>query len=76
MEGLSPLIFASVYDEIGNARGQEMLAITSTITFLSIIAYVPLLSLMPKKAKDEKSMELEPCAISHPPLTNPLRLHL
>ena len=66
MTGLCPLIFATVYDNIGNARGQEMLAMTSSVTFLSILAYVPLVALMPKTPKEEKPMELEACATLQP----------
>ena len=142
MMGLCPLIFASVYDSIGNTRGQEvrvktgvpvphgtpslwialvmrctfrrgcrlcsqphfqnpwpgevgglpeatwwlaraawlgapaeepsaahspknrteMLAMTGSVTFLSILAYAPLVALFPKAPKEEKPMELEACA--------------
>jgi len=45
---VAPLIFATVYDSVGNARGQEMLACTAAVSFLAIVAYTPLIGLMPK----------------------------
>merc|ERR1711988_1586511 len=52
--GVAPLIFANVYDAVGNARGQEMLACTSVISFLATLAYVPLIKMLPKPPKKEK----------------------
>jgi len=55
-QAITPLIFASVYDGFGNVRGQEMLAITACISFLAVLAYAPLIKMMPpppKKAEHE-----------------------
>merc|ERR1712054_354614 len=43
---VSPLIFSTIYDQIGNKRGQEMLAATSVISFFAIAAYVPLIGML------------------------------
>jgi hypothetical protein len=63
--GVAPLIFASVYDGIGNPRGQEMLAATAGISFFATIAYMPLIAMMPKppkKDKDEDALkDLDEC---------------
>ncbi|CAE7460779.1 unnamed protein product [Symbiodinium sp. CCMP2592] len=50
---IAPLVFATVYDEVGNVRGQEMLVCTSVISLFALGAYIPLVSMMPKKAKEE-----------------------
>lgn len=56
---VSPLIFATVYDAVGNVRGQEMLACTATVSFLATVAYAPLICLMPKPLPRKKPMELK-----------------
>lgn len=55
---ITPLIFARVYDDVGNPRGKEMLLCTSAVSLLATLAYCPLIKLMPKKQADKK-MELE-----------------
>ncbi|CAE7258360.1 unnamed protein product, partial [Symbiodinium necroappetens] len=50
---IAPLVFATVYDEVGNVRGQEMLVCTSVISLFALGAYIPLVSMMPKKVKEE-----------------------
>jgi hypothetical protein len=51
---IAPLIFAPIYDSIGNPRGQEMLAATAGISFLATVAYVPLIGMIPSPQKKEK----------------------
>jgi len=48
---IAPLIFAPIYDGIGNKRGQEMLAVTACISFLATVAYIPLIGWLPKPQK-------------------------
>jgi len=55
--GIAPLIFAPVYDSIGNPRGQEMLAVTASVSFLATVAYAPLIPMMPKPPKSQKEKE-------------------
>ena len=43
---VAPLVFATIYDEVGNVRGQEMLAATAGISLLALVAYVPLVRMM------------------------------
>ncbi|CAE7584861.1 unnamed protein product [Symbiodinium natans] len=50
---IAPLVFATVYDEVGNIRGQEMLVCTSVISLFALLAYAPLVSMMPKRSKEE-----------------------
>lgn len=57
-QAIAPLVFATVYDAIGNARGQEMLMCTSVISLLAVVAYSPLIALIPKPAK-EVPMEMQ-----------------
>eukprot|EP00927_Polykrikos_kofoidii_P071177 TRINITY_DN67485_c0_g1_i1.p1 TRINITY_DN67485_c0_g1~~TRINITY_DN67485_c0_g1_i1.p1 ORF type:complete len:670 (-),score=115.42 TRINITY_DN67485_c0_g1_i1:232-2241(-) len=56
---VSPLIFATIYDVVGNVRGQEMLASTAVISFLAIVAYAPLIRMMPKPPPPEKPLEMQ-----------------
>ena len=51
---IAPLIFAPVYDTIGNPRGQEMLGVTAALSFLATVAYIPLIGMLPKPAKQDK----------------------
>jgi MFS family permease len=51
--GIAPLIFAPIYDSIGNPRGQEMLAATAAVSFFATVAYVPLVGMLPKPPKKE-----------------------
>jgi len=44
--GVAPLIFATIYDAIGSARGQQMLACTSAVSLLATLSYAPLICLM------------------------------
>jgi len=53
-EGIAPLIFAPIYDAIGNKRGTEMLGATAFVSFLAILAYLPLVARYPKKRQEEK----------------------
>jgi len=57
--GVAPLIFAPVYDGFGNKRGQEMLAITAGISLLAVLAYTPLMGMLPKPKKEEKDTDLQ-----------------
>jgi len=58
--GVCPLIFASVYDAFGNARGQEMLACTAAVSLLAVIAYAVIVPLYPRKKKEkEEPLELK-----------------
>merc|ERR1719262_810408 len=50
---ITPLIFSTIYDEVGNKRGQEMLAATAFVSFLAVLAYVPLVGMLPKPKKEE-----------------------
>lgn len=59
MAGICPLIFAPVYDAMKNKRGQEMLAITATISFLATVFYVPLVGMLPKAKKEKTGAEKE-----------------
>jgi len=61
--GIAPLIFAPIYDEIGNIRGQEMLAATSAISFLATCAYAPLIGMLPKPKKPEKEGDLQDLSV-------------
>mmetsp|Transcript_10999 Transcript_10999/g.25129 ORF Transcript_10999/g.25129 Transcript_10999/m.25129 type:complete len:685 (-) Transcript_10999:142-2196(-) len=54
----APLVFATIYDEVGNVRGQEMLVSTAVVSFLAVLAYLPLVGGMPKPQKD-KDLELK-----------------
>ena len=38
-------------------RGRSMLAATSAVSFLAVLAYVPIIKLMPKKPRDPKEVE-------------------
>lgn len=49
---VAPLVFATIYDEVGNVRGQEMLAATAGISLLALVAYVPLVRMMPPKPRE------------------------
>jgi len=60
-QAISPLIFSAVYDGVGNVRGQEMLVCTSVVSFLAMVAYVPLIGMMPKPPKEVK-LELQDMA--------------
>lgn len=59
--GIAPLIFAPMYDAIGNARGQEMLGATAAVSFLATLCYMPVIPIMPnkKKTKEEKDEEMK-----------------
>jgi len=54
---IAPLIFAAVYDGFENPRGQEMLTCTAVISFLALLAYLPLCKLLPKPEKPKKEEE-------------------
>lgn len=58
-QAISPLIFASVYDGVGNTRGTEMLAATASISFLAVICFVPLLKIVPKPDPAEQKKEFK-----------------
>lgn len=61
MTAIAPLVFATVYDEVGNPYGKEMLLCTSGISLLAMLAYCPLIGKMPKAESEEaeKKKELE-----------------
>lgn len=61
--GIAPLIFATIYDGVGNPRGQEMLAATSAISFLSVIAYVPIIGWIPKPKKKEDEDQIQDMSV-------------
>ncbi|CAJ1377894.1 unnamed protein product [Effrenium voratum] len=54
---VSPLVFSLIYDAVGNVRGQEMLVCTSAVSLLATMAYMPLVSRMPKPS--EEPLELK-----------------
>ena len=54
----APLIFATVYDTIGNVRGQEMLICTSVISLLAFLAYIPLVFIVPKSKPEQEPLKL------------------
>eukprot|EP00971_Amphidinium_carterae_P261020 5177983-Amphidinium_carterae.1 len=49
---IAPLVFATVYDEVENERGQEMLVCTSCVSFFAVVAYLPVAFRMPKSSKE------------------------
>ena len=58
---VAPLIFATVYDSVGNVRGQEMLACTAAISLMATLVYARLIPLLPSPPppKDIKLEDLE-----------------
>jgi len=56
-EAIAPLIFATIYDAMGNQRGSEMLYATAIVSCFSVLAYTPLLKLMPKPKKVQEDKE-------------------
>mmetsp|Transcript_90868 Transcript_90868/g.266048 ORF Transcript_90868/g.266048 Transcript_90868/m.266048 type:complete len:678 (-) Transcript_90868:316-2349(-) len=54
LSAITPLIFAAVYDGVGNVRGQEMLACTAVVSFFAVLAYIPIVGMLPKPAPKEK----------------------
>jgi len=59
----TPIIFATIYDSIGNPQGVEMLACTAAVSFLSFVAYAPLGAMMPKKLPPPKKMEVQELSV-------------
>jgi len=61
----TPLIFAPIYDYYGNPRGQEMLAATAGVSFLAVLAYAPLVAMLPKTQDklDEELGELQDLSV-------------
>lgn len=56
----TPILFSAVYDGVGNTAGTEMLMATSAISLLAVLAYAPLMGMLPKpKPKSEKPLELD-----------------
>lgn len=60
---ITPLIFSTIYDEVGNKRGQEMLAATSAISFLAICVYLPTIKMLPKPVKEMKKEEIQDISV-------------
>merc|ERR1711871_744234 len=56
---ITPLVFAAIYDEVGNVRGVEMLAATSAISFLAMCAYIPMVKMMPARPAAPGSVKLQ-----------------
>jgi len=61
--GVAPLIFATIYDAIGSARGQQMLACTSAVSLLATLSYAPLIGLMPKEKKEKDKPVLQDLSV-------------
>lgn len=60
---IAPLMFSALYDEIGNKRGVEMLAATSIVSVFSVLAYVPIVGMLPKPIPEIKEDELKELSV-------------
>ena len=56
----TPILFSAVYDGVGNVAGTEMLMATAAVSLLAVLAYAPLMGMLPKpKPPPKKGEELE-----------------